>query len=202
MWTWERFHTCTWPCESRTDAFGHTSRHPVTQSQHPGTHRHAHSIPQAQARGHSPDPSPVHSPFCPARAPSPGAQPHSPLPQVLCRALSWLLSGPCHPQTQAFTHSVHASRHTIPRSPFGVMVGWTQPPQYLRPKDPPPHPTPGAEPPWAKALAHEAKGEAQPGPPGSRGSPAASTHHSLPGPGWTGPGAQPHVPFPSTRHPL
>ena len=143
-WTWEHFHTCMWPHGSGDSyIWTHKSRHRVMEKHSHNTQRHtdmptASLRPRREVTAQTPAQSIAHFLQRGRPAPPPGTQPHSPLPQVLCRALSWLLNGPCRPRTQACTHSVHASRHTIPRCPFGVMVGWRQPTQRLRPKDPHP----------------------------------------------------------------
>lgn len=118
----------------------HESRHPVTekQTQHPGTHRHTHSVPQAQARRPSPIPlarlaRPTFRHSAPP-APAPGSLQSSLLAHQ--RSMPPMNTGM---HTQRPCIQTHDTSFT-----FGIMVGWRQHPPILEAKGPP---VPGAEPP-------------------------------------------------------
>ena len=81
-------------------------------------------------------------------------------------------------------------------------AGGSPPPQHLRPKEPPPL-TLGLSLPGPKPWPTRPRGRLGPEPPHSRASPSSKRPPlSWTGPGWIGPGAQPHLLFPSTCHPL
>lgn len=134
-----------------TDTWRHKSRHSFAekQTQHTG----ARSIPQAQARGPSPIP--------PAQPAWPPAQFSAPLDPALGSLQSSLLAHPWSmPPTNTGVNTQRPCIQTHDTSfTFGIMVGWKQHPQHLRPKDPL---SLGLSLPWAQALDHEAEGEAGP----------------------------------------
>lgn len=150
------------PWKWRQDTFGHTDLDGQSQrtiDTTPRTHRHVHSIPQAQARGHKAQTQPgllrlarLARPLLLALSPSrpcPGFS--AELPPAHQESLPPTDTGvhTQNPCIQTHDTSFHFWRHG----------GLEAAPPTLEAKGPP---VPGAVPPWAEAVAHEAQGEARP----------------------------------------
>lgn len=179
-WTRAGVDMQTFPCiHVETYIWTNKSRHPIMekQTQHPGTHRHAHSIPQAHVTGPSPGPHPVC--FLQPGQPGPSSghsAPVAPAPGSLQSSLlahQWSLPPK---NTGVHTQRPCIQTHTIPRSLLASWWAGGSTPQHLRPKDPL---SLELSLPWAQALAHKTEGEVGPLPPPTRGLPG-SEHLLLP----------------------